>query len=467
MRTILILFVICLTVYGFGQTINNSSAITKADSSVIKIYTINERNQYEKQGSGVVITSNGICLSNYHVFIGAKRAIAITIDGREYNISTVIDFSNSQRDGGNDLIKFKIDLGNDKLIPADINLNLPSKGQQVFALGFPNGFRVGGESTYSDGVVSAIRTENNERIIQTSTPFTHGSSGGGLFDFSGKLLGITQGTFANEYEDLHANLNRVIPIYLAHKLTRNLNINLSRFYQEIKNESFIKGQIAYDQLEFEIAADHFLEHIDEYPGDGIAWFRLGNCLNQLGRRSLDKELLDNALNCFNTSISLDSNYYHAWGQAALIYSATGRIDLAKYCAGKAYEIEPNVSFTNYVIGKVANEAKQYELAVTFLMAAINLSDDFDKQNFTHQWYLEKAIANAWLKRDYDAEKDYKICLSLNSNNLDALFWYGNFLGIRKRTSEACEQFKKLKTLSPYYKMSGYSVDQMIQNYRCR
>jgi tetratricopeptide (TPR) repeat protein len=250
-------------------------------------------------------------------------------------------------------------------------------------------------------------------------------------------------------------------------LTRNLNINLSRFYQEIKNESFIKGQIAYDQLEFEIAADHFLEHIDEYPGDGIAWFRLGNCLNQLGRRSLDKELLDNALNCFNTSISLDSNYYHAWGQAALIYSVTGRIDLAKYCAGKAYEIEPNVSFTNYVIGKVANEAKQYELAVTFLMAAINLADDFDKKNFTHQWYLEKAIANAWLKRDYDAEKDYKICLALNSNNLDALFWYGNFLGIRKRTAEACEQFKNLKILSPYYKMSGYSVDQMIQNNRCR
>ena len=56
--------------------------------------------------------------------------------------------------------------------------------------------------------------------------------------------------------------------------------------------------------------------------------------------------------------------------------------------------------------------------------------------------------------------------SLNGENLDALFWYGNFLAIRKRNYESCAQFKKLKSLSPYYKMSGYTVDQMIQYNNC-
>jgi tetratricopeptide (TPR) repeat protein len=437
--------------------------IKKIDPSIIKIYTIDGKNENQSQGSGVIISNTGICVSNYHVLIGAKKAIAITASGKKFEISKILDYSKE-----NDLIKFKLDIGSEITTPVVLNSLLPQKGVEVFAVGYPNGFRIEGESTLSTGIISGIREEHNEKIIQTSTPFTHGSSGGGLFDGAGKLIGITSGTFAEEVKDRHANLNRVIPVLLVNKLTRNLNLTLSAFYENIKNdENFIKGMIAYENLDFELAADFFTAHIQDYPEDATAWFRLGNSYNQLGRGSLDKEILNSALQCFEISISLDTNYYHPWGQAALVYSIIGELALAKSYAYKAYQIEPSVSFTNYVIGKVANVAKEYSLAVDFLGYAIENASEYDKVNLMHQWYLEKAIANAWLKRDYDAEQDYKSCLVLNSQNLDALFSFGNFLAIRERTYESCIQFKKLKSLSPNYTRSGYSVDQMLQYNKCK
>jgi len=431
--------------------------IKKVDPSVVKIYTIDSKNDYESQASGVIISNNGICVSNYHVFIGAKKAIAITASGKKFAITKILDYSKQ-----NDLIKFKLDIGAEITAPAALNSLLPQKGVEVFAVGYPNGFRIQGESTLSTGIISGIREENGEKIIQTSTPFTHGSSGGGLFDGTGKLVGITSGTFSDEVKDRHANLNKVIPVTLINKLTRNLNLTLSMFYENIKNdEDFIKGMIAYESLDFETAADYFTAHIQDYPEDATAWFRLGNSFHQLGRGQLNKEILSSALQCFDISISLDTNYYHPWAQAALVYSIMGNLSFAKSYAYEAYQIEPNTSFTNYVIGKVANEAEDYTLAVDFLGYAIEMANEYDKANLMHQWYLERAIANSLLKLDNQAEKDYKTCLNLNSNNLDCYFNYGIFLENRNRKSEACYNFRILFNKKPNYRAGQDSVKEIL------
>jgi S1-C subfamily serine protease len=47
------------------------------------------------------------------------------------------------------------------------------------------------ELTAAEGIVSSKRTFNQSRVIQTSAPISQGSSGGGLFDGRGHLLGIT------------------------------------------------------------------------------------------------------------------------------------------------------------------------------------------------------------------------------------------------------------------------------------
>lgn len=87
------------------------------------------------------------------------------------------------------------------------DLNVPSVriettvsvGDRVYAIGAPKGL----ELTFSEGLVSSIRSG---RLIQTSAPISSGSSGGGLFDEHGNLVGITTGGFEDGQ-----NLNFALP----------------------------------------------------------------------------------------------------------------------------------------------------------------------------------------------------------------------------------------------------------------
>lgn len=60
-------------------------------------------------------------------------------------------------------------------------------GAPVYAIGAPRGL----ELTLSDGLVSGFREYGGHEYIQTTAPISSGSSGGGLFDSYGRLVGIT------------------------------------------------------------------------------------------------------------------------------------------------------------------------------------------------------------------------------------------------------------------------------------
>lgn len=60
-------------------------------------------------------------------------------------------------------------------------------GEKAITIGTPQGL----ELTAAEGIVSSKRIYNQSRVIQTSAPISQGSSGGGLFDARGHLLGIT------------------------------------------------------------------------------------------------------------------------------------------------------------------------------------------------------------------------------------------------------------------------------------
>ena len=75
-------------------------------------------------------------------------------------------------------------------------------GDKVYAIGSPKGLG----NTLSDGLVSGFRDYNGSKIIQTTAPISPGSSGGGLFDAQGQLIGIT-----TMYLDGGQNLNFAVP----------------------------------------------------------------------------------------------------------------------------------------------------------------------------------------------------------------------------------------------------------------
>jgi S1-C subfamily serine protease len=79
-------------------------------------------------------------------------------------------------------------------------------GEKVYTLGSP----VGLELTLSDGLISGRRDEDGFHYVQTTAPISPGSSGGGLFDARGNLVGVTTLVLTGR-ERLNQALNFAIP----------------------------------------------------------------------------------------------------------------------------------------------------------------------------------------------------------------------------------------------------------------
>jgi thiol-disulfide isomerase/thioredoxin len=141
------------------------------------------------QGSGFIISSDGVAISNHHVFRDGfwKTAVIHLDDGSTTTVEKIIE-----QDPEKDYIVFK--LKSNKSQPfekAKLANEIPRVASEVFAIGNPEGLT----KSFSRGEISAYRL--NYTYLQTTTAITHGSSGGPLFNSKGEVVGITSGTFNN------------------------------------------------------------------------------------------------------------------------------------------------------------------------------------------------------------------------------------------------------------------------------
>ena len=145
------------------------------------------------QGSGFFISSNGVAVSNYHVFQGTAVGYEniILSDGSTYKVTEVYHKSQD-----NDFIIFKVGVSR-KVNYIKIANNTPKVGEKIYTIGSPRGL----DNTFSSGEISQIR--ENGKILQISAPIDHGSSGGVLLNSKGEAVGITSGGI----DDSGANLN--------------------------------------------------------------------------------------------------------------------------------------------------------------------------------------------------------------------------------------------------------------------
>ena len=78
-------------------------------------------------------------------------------------------------------------------------LNDLAVGEHVYAIGAPHGL----ELTLSEGLLSGLRPQPGRNLVQTSAAISPGSSGGGLFDERGNLIGITEMQFRGAAQNLN------------------------------------------------------------------------------------------------------------------------------------------------------------------------------------------------------------------------------------------------------------------------
>lgn len=161
-----------------GRKLSAQELFGLVSPSLFVVTTEDSRGAVRILGSAVAVTRD-LLVTNAHVVEGGG-SIRVSQGEARWSASVV------DQDRERDLCRLRI-----AGLRAAIALVRDSRslriGQRVYSVGAPEGL----EMTLSEGLVSGFRDFRGQRVVQTSAPISHGSSGGGLFDEMGGLIGIT------------------------------------------------------------------------------------------------------------------------------------------------------------------------------------------------------------------------------------------------------------------------------------
>jgi serine protease DegQ len=165
-------------------------------------------------GSGVIVSTQGLILTNHHVIESADEIEVALADGRTVSARVV------GTDPETDLAVLKVDVKN---LPAitfakadQINV-----GDVVLAIGNP--FGVG--QTVTQGIISAVGRSHLgintfENFIQTDAPINPGNSGGALIDTDGNLVGVNSAIYSRSGGSM--GIGFAIPVSLAKQVMEQI-----------------------------------------------------------------------------------------------------------------------------------------------------------------------------------------------------------------------------------------------------
>jgi len=154
----------------------------RVSPAVVQIEVFDKRETVIGQGSGFFVDESGGVITNAHVAIadGAHHLVVRLKNDTEYVVTTVQSVNRQM-----DLALLRLNV----ISPTRLRLSesLPSVGARVFAVGNPIGLR----DTFSEGIVSGIRSVSDYDRIQTTAAISPGSSGGPLVNETGNAVGVT------------------------------------------------------------------------------------------------------------------------------------------------------------------------------------------------------------------------------------------------------------------------------------
>jgi len=173
--------------------------------SIITVECLDCGGQLVQFGSGVVVAPASV-VTNKHV---VDKGAVVNVKTRRRVWRAKITHLHPDHD----LCQLLVEGLDAPPIPLGISSTV-AVGERVYAIGSPLGL----DLTMSDGLISGLRVLNGENVIQISAPISGGSSGGGLFDIEGKLIGITT-LIMKQGQNLNFALSaKLVPMLGSHRI---------------------------------------------------------------------------------------------------------------------------------------------------------------------------------------------------------------------------------------------------------
>jgi S1-C subfamily serine protease len=211
---------------GAGGPSDVSAIASKVDPEVVDINSTFNYEQAEGAGTGIVLTSTGLVLTNNHVIDGATKLSVTDVGNGETYPATVVGYDNTH-DVALVQLQGASDLATAKLAPSG-----PSMGEAVVAIGNAGG--TGGTPTSAGGSITDLHqsiTANDELtggseqlsgLIEVNANVEAGDSGGPLVNASGEVIGMDTAASESFAFSSQGNQGFAIPLSAALAIARQI-----------------------------------------------------------------------------------------------------------------------------------------------------------------------------------------------------------------------------------------------------
>ncbi len=191
-----------------------SPSVVSITSSSSAVDFFGQTQTQASSGTGIILKSNGLILTNKHVVEGGENFTVITSDGKEYKNAKVV-----AKDPTNDIAFLQISASG--LTAAKLgDSSKVEVGQRVIAIGNALGQF---QNTVTTGVISGKSrpitasgggtAENLQNLFQTDAAINPGNSGGPLVNIAGEVIGMNTAVAGDGAQ----NIGFAIPINEAQK----------------------------------------------------------------------------------------------------------------------------------------------------------------------------------------------------------------------------------------------------------
>ena len=387
--------------------------LDKVKDSVVVVMTLDPQGKMKGFGSGVLISAGRVA-TNCRVVEGGVSYMA----GRGKMLVRATLYA---EDGDKDICLLDVKRLTGK--PAQIGKAADLKvGVPVYAVGAQQGL----ELSLSDGIVSQLQG-GPPPFIQTTAAISPGSSGGGLFDGEGRLVGLTA-------------------IYMEGGLTLNFAMP-AEWIGEVKpgrkpavegrgHTEWLKHAIALQKLnDRQGLLDWCLKWVKSDPKNASAWENLGFAYAVLER-------YDNAIEAYRQSLRINPKNASAWFCLGVAYDGLKSYDEAVSAYLQSTQIDPDDDFTWYCLGLDYTVLKRYDKAIEAFRQSIRIDP-----KHALAWY-KLGFAYNKLNRYDDAIGAYRQALRINPK--DAVGWesLGENYHLSGNRSAALEAARELRRLDP-------------------
>ncbi|MBM3273423.1 tetratricopeptide repeat protein, partial [Candidatus Kaiserbacteria bacterium] len=285
--------------------------------SVVVVFALDKAGKVTSQGSGVVI-ERGVIATNCHVLEGG---VTYAVEHKKSRHPAQLRHADWDRD----VCSLSAAGVTAPAVPLGSTRNL-KVGQKVYAVGAPKGL----ELTLSEGIISSLRDMGGgSRHLQITAPISPGSSGGGLFDEEGRLIGLPTYYLAEGQQ-----LNFAVPVEFVQQLPQRQAADTAAKPKGTSSTDWLNRAIALEEKkDWPAMQQHAMGWTRAQPRNSIAWFGLGLAYNQQDQTA-------KAIEAFQQALRIDPQLALAWFGLGVAYGQQGQTAKEIEAYQQALRIDP-------------------------------------------------------------------------------------------------------------------------------